>query len=144
MYDFRIVLEREAARLIPTPVPPGMIEELARIQQQHDRASSLGDLFQVHTLNDEFHRTLFGACPNTTMRDAIVHYARRTLPVRMRFLYDVRRRLDAASEHWEMIDALTNGDAPLLAKVCARHLALRCAAYLKNHAAQRPVMGDSQ
>jgi DNA-binding GntR family transcriptional regulator len=133
LYDMRELLETGAALRIPMPVPDALIDELVRIQKQHDAAARKGDLYRLYTTNEEFHRTLFGACRNALLTEAIAQYSLQVQPVRMRFLHDEERRREAGEEHWEMIDALKGGDSKLLARICGRHLSLSKAAYAKAH-----------
>lgn len=133
LYDLRELLETGAALRIPMPVPQSLIDELVHIQKQHDSAARKGDLYRLYVANEDFHRTLFGACPNALLSEAIAHHSLQIQPVRMRFLHDEERRREAGEEHWEMIDALKRGDNKLLARICGRHLALSKAAYAKAH-----------
>jgi DNA-binding GntR family transcriptional regulator len=133
LYDMRELLETGAVLRIPVPVATELIDELVRIQKQHDTAARRKDLYRLHTANDEFHRTLFGACPNALLTEAIANYSLQVQPVRMRFVHDERRRVQAGQEHWEMIDALKADDLKALARACGRHLSLSKAAYLKVH-----------
>ncbi len=134
LYDLRELLETGAALRIPMPVAPALVTALTRVQKQHDSASRKGDLFRAFTLNEEFHCTLFGACPNELLRKTIAQHSLQVQPVRMRFFHDERRRREAGEEHWEMIDAVKAGDGKALARICGRHLSLSKAAYLKTHA----------
>jgi DNA-binding GntR family transcriptional regulator len=133
LYDLRELLETGAAMRIPMPVPVPFVDELVRIQKLHDSASRKGDLYRMYVLNDEFHRTLFGASRNALLSETIANYSLQVQPVRMRFFHDERRRREAGEEHWEMIDALKSGENKLLARVCGRHLSLSKAAYAKAH-----------
>ena len=135
LYDLRELLETGAAMRIPMPVPATLVDELVRLQKLHDCSARKGDLYRMYVLNDEFHRTLFGACSNALLSEAIATHALQVQPVRMRFFHDERRRREAGEEHWEMIDALKAGDNKLLARVCGRHLSLSKAAYAKAHPA---------
>lgn len=142
LYDLRELLETGAALRIPMPVPQALVDELVRIQKAHDSASRKGDLYRMYVLNDDFHRTLFGACPNALLSESIATYSLQVQPVRMRFFHDERRRHEAGQEHWEMIDALKSGDNKLLARVCGRHLSLSKAAYAKAH--PMPLRGTAR
>jgi DNA-binding GntR family transcriptional regulator len=133
LYDMRELLEAGAALRIPMPVPGPLVDELVRIQKQHDAATRKGDLYSMYSSNEEFHRTLFGACPNAMLVEAIAQYSLQVQPVRMRFVHDQARRREAGEEHWEMIDALKAGDGKLLARIVGRHLSLSKAAYAKAH-----------
>lgn len=141
LYDMREVLETGAAMRIPMPVPVRFIEELVRIQKQHDAAAHKGDLYRMYQLNDEFHRRFFSASSNKLLNEAIAAHSLQVQPVRMRFQNDDRRRTEAGQEHWEMIDALKAGDNKLLARICGRHLSLSKAAYLKANAFTEPTSG---
>ncbi|MDP3138616.1 MAG: GntR family transcriptional regulator [Burkholderiaceae bacterium] len=132
LYDIRELLETRAAQQIPMPVPAALVDELVRIQKRHDAAARKGDLYNTHIQNDEFHRTLFSACPNTLLSDAIANYSLQVQPVRMRFFLDEDRRRRASVDHWEMIDAIKSGDSKLLARVCSRHLTHSKMAYAKS------------
>jgi DNA-binding GntR family transcriptional regulator len=133
LYDLRELLETGAAMRILMPVPAPLVDELVRIQKLHDSAARKGDLYRMYVLNDEFHRTLFGACCNALLSETIANYSLQVQPVRMRFFHDEQRRREAGEEHWEMIDALKSGEIKLLARVCGRHLSLSKAAYAKTH-----------
>lgn len=133
LYDLRELLETGAALRIPMPAPQSLVDELVGIQKQHDTANRKGDLYRLYVTNEEFHRTLFGACPNALLGEAIAHHSLQLQPVRMRFLHDEQRRREAGEEHWEIIDALKSGDNKLLARICGRHLTLSKAAYAKTH-----------
>jgi len=135
MYEIREILETGAALRIPMPVPDELIDELVRIQKQHDLAGRKGDIYRIHVLNDEFHRTLFSACPNVLLSEAIASYLLQVQPVRMRFSHEEGRRKQASQDHWEMIDALKSADNRLLAKICGRHLSHSREAYAKSHPA---------
>lgn len=133
LYDLRELLETGAAMRIPMPAPAPFVDELVRIQMLHDSAAREGDLYRMYVLNDDFHRTLFGACHNALLSETIANYSLQVQPVRMRFFHDEGRRREAGEEHWEMIDALKSGENKLLAMVCGRHLSLSKAAYAKAH-----------
>ena len=52
----------------------------------------------------------------------------------MRLIHDAKRKKQASSEHWEMIDALKDGNTAELVDVCGRHIALSRVLYIKSHA----------
>jgi DNA-binding GntR family transcriptional regulator len=133
LYDLRHLLETGAALRIPMPPNPRFIDELVALQKQHDAALRKGDLYRMHQMNEAFHLRLFSACPNRLLVEDLKLHALRVQPVRMRFMNDEHRRVEAGQEHWEMIDALKAGDSKLLAKVCGKHLSLSKAAYMKAH-----------
>ncbi|MDM0116270.1 GntR family transcriptional regulator [Variovorax sp. J22R133] len=122
LYEMREILERESASRIPMPPSAALIKELTRIQKAYDSAAQRGDWHSIHMLNDEFHRTLFSACPNRLLADQVELLALQAQPVRIRFVADQERRKRAGRDHWAVIDALKHGDNVKLAEVCARHI----------------------
>ncbi|CAN5260758.1 GntR family transcriptional regulator [soil metagenome] len=134
LYEMRELLETGAARRIAMPPAKALVDELVEIQKRHDRAMRAADVFELYTANNEFHRTLFGACDNQTLVDAIVAYALQVQPIRMRLIHDDKRKKQASVEHWEMIEALKEGDTESLVAVCGRHISLSKVLYLKQNA----------
>ena len=122
LYDVREILETAAVQRIPMPVSGELVDELTRIQTAYDKAASKGDLYGIHMLNDEFHSTLFSACPNAVLTEQIAAYALQVQPVRMRFFLEENRRKRASIEHWGIIEALKAGDSRLLASRCGLHI----------------------
>jgi DNA-binding GntR family transcriptional regulator len=133
LYDLRELLETGAALRLPMPAPASFVDELVRIQKQHDAASRKADLYRMHQMNEAFHTRLFSACPNRLLTESIKAHSLQVQPVRMRFMHDGQRRVEAGQEHWEMIDAIKAGDSKLLARICGRHLSLSKAAYMRTH-----------
>lgn len=134
LYDIRELLETGAAQRIRMPVSPTLVKELVEIQKRHDRAMRVGDVFELYTSNNEFHRTLFSVCDNQNLVDEIVAYAVQAQPIRMRLIHDTKRKKQASAEHWEMIDALKGANTAALVDVCGRHIALSRELYIKSHA----------
>lgn len=122
LYQLRSVLETEAARSIVLPVPPERLDELIATQLLHDEAVTAGDARLAFRSNLLFHRQLFALAQNETLIEAIAEYARRTHVIRFLSLLSADYREQARSEHWQMIEALKNGDRDRLVALCAAHL----------------------
>lgn len=134
LYALRELLEAEAARLIPMPVPEAELHPLQQIQRRFDAAVKRGDAPAVFRANGAFHEALFGLCGNATLRAAIAGYARQTQPIRFASLLSPGCREQAAAGHHAMLDALARGDRRSLVATCRAHLRPSRDAYL---AAQR-------
>lgn len=134
LYAVRTLLETEAARLIPLPIPPASLARLVAIQEQHDEAVLASSPPRVFRANLAFHRALFELTGNETLQRAIAEYARQTHPIRFSALVAADYRERARSEHWRMIDALRAGDRETLVALCAEHLLPSRDAYLAAHA----------
>lgn len=131
LYAMRELLEAEAARLIPLPVPPERLAPLEAVQRRHDAAVAARDAAAVFRANLAFHETLFALCGNDTLRQAIAEYARQTHPIRFstHLLEDYRTR--SRGEHWRIVEALARGDRDALVRLCREHLAPSRDAYLE-------------
>lgn len=130
LYELRGLLETEAARKIPFPVPEDRLERLAAIQRQHDAAIAEGNTRLVFRINLAFHQELFALAGNETLRKAIAEYARQTHPIRFASLVSTDYRERARQEHWQMIEALRAQDRQTLVKLCSEHLLPSRDAYL--------------
>jgi len=131
LYEVRELLETQAAARIPIPVPDGLIDRLSDIEQQHERASREQRLVDFSTLNNDFHTTLYQACGNPMLSEAIGLYSLRTQPIRMHFSTDDTWRRQAIADHWAMIKALEQRDIETLANLCREHLKGPKAHYLQ-------------
>lgn len=122
LYEIRETLEQGAAARIPLPAPQELIDELKRIEAIHKAANDRRDMTGVFEANNRFHETLYAACGNPILAEAIASYARQTLPIRMRFTAYRGFVPDAGREHDQMIDLLSGTDNEALAALCYRHL----------------------
>ncbi len=134
LYAVRALLEAEAARLIPLPIPEVSFARLVAIQEQHDEAVLASSPPRVFRANLAFHQALFELTGNETLQRAIAEYARQTHPIRFSALVAADYREKARSEHWRMINALRAGDIETLVALCAEHLLPSRDAYLAAHA----------
>ncbi|RCW71692.1 GntR family transcriptional regulator [Pseudorhodoferax soli] len=130
LYALRELLETEAARQIPLPVPAEQLQALVAVQQQHDAAVDSQDPRRVFRANLLFHRALFALTGNAVLQQAITEYARQTHPIRFASLVSPEYRERARAEHWQMIEALQRADRTTLVRLCAAHLPPSRDAYL--------------
>lgn len=131
LYEIRILLEGEAARRLPCPMPEEPLQVLRKIQRQHDVAVRDNDLRSVFRSNQKFHQALFSLCENSTLQEAIQEYARRTHPIRFGSLVHPRYRERSRGEHWAMLEALAEGRRDDLVRLCIDHLIPSRDAYLE-------------
>ncbi|WP_459614750.1 GntR family transcriptional regulator [Bordetella sp. 2513F-2] len=130
LYQVRALLEGEAARLLPCPLPEEPLQALIAIQREHDAAVAALDPRGVFRSNQRFHEALFSCCENSVLQRAIREYARQTHPIRFGSLVDARYRERARQEHWAMIEALREGRRDALIHLCRDHLVPSRDAYL--------------
>lgn len=122
IYAVRELLQRQAALWIPLPAPDSLIAELNAIHQEHGEHIEAGFLRGVHEANDRFHLTLFGACNNAHLVQAIELYMRLSLPVRANSMGDAETLHISHAHHRMMIDMLKGTDNWVLAQLCVDHL----------------------
>jgi DNA-binding GntR family transcriptional regulator len=122
IYAMRELLQGEAARTIPMPASPALLAALRDIQARHAQAHEHNDFRTFYRLNNEFHTTLFAACGNTLLVQAIDTYTwmSHSIPSDRISLPKLRRR--AIAEHQAMIEALAAGDRDALARLCIEHM----------------------
>jgi DNA-binding GntR family transcriptional regulator len=122
LYDVRATLQRRAAEIIPLPAPRELVDGLDALHLRHCRAIADGDLRRVFELNNTFHDTLFSACGNRHLADAIGHYAWLSHAIRSYRMGDPQLLEQARREHGEMIQALRQGDRATLVRLCVEHI----------------------
>jgi len=131
IFEMRALLQRYAAERIPLPAPAALVAELDGLHREHLAAMQAGNLRAVHRLNNTFHDTLFAACGNRHLVDAIAHYAWLAHAIRSYRIANPVLLRQAAVEHGEMIDALASGDRERLVTLCVDHINPSRDAYLE-------------
>lgn len=122
LYDLRILLECEAMRRMPLPVPAEELQALRRIQQTHDEAVSRDDQRAVFRCNQAFHEGLYGLCGSAVLAQAIHEYARRTHAIRFGALSTPEQQQRSRQEHHDILHALEKGDRETLIRMAHSHL----------------------
>ncbi|TQF82492.1 GntR family transcriptional regulator [Elioraea sp. Yellowstone] len=127
--EVRELLHAEAARRIPLPASPALMEALTAIEAAHAAAVARGDLSAIHAENDRFHETLFAACGNRHLAATIRDHARLSLAFRCHAMADPALAIQARDEHRAMLDALRRGDREALVRLCVNHTSFAKRAY---------------
>lgn len=135
LYEMRALLETEAMRRVPLPLPAPALEQLQRIQAGHDAAVLNEDLRNIFRTNQEFHRLLFAQCGNSFLSQAIEDFARRTHAIRFGALVARERQLQSQKEHHELLEVLAQGERQRLIDLTIAHLVPPRDRYLKAQAA---------
>lgn len=131
IFEVRELLEAEAARQIPLPAPPALIKALRKIYEEHSEAVQSGDLHTAFRANIRFHQTLFRACGNTYLAEAIDAFAFKAHGIRSYALADPDLLRHARDEHREIIEALTTGNREHFVELCVDHLKPTVRAYIE-------------
>lgn len=122
LHAYRSMLEGEAAALIPFPLSPATLAELAAIQDQHDAAVASGDLALLFRSNHAFHRRLFACCGNRFLMEGIEAAAQKAHGIRFLPMRAPRNRLISQQQHHAMLDALRRHDREELVRLCREHI----------------------
>lgn len=120
--ELRETLHSRAVQRMPLPATPELISALTAIQRRHDKAVAARDPRRIDEANEVFHRTIFEACGNKFLIDAIGHYAYLSRAMRLYPLVDPKLLETLRLEHWAMIDALKRGDRRELARLVKGHI----------------------
>lgn len=127
--EVREILHAEAARRIPLPVAPALLDALLAVEAAHAAAVARGDLSAIHAENERFHEALFAACGNPHLAATIRDHARLSLPFRCHAMADPDLARRARDEHRAMLDAMRRGDREELVRLCAGHTSFATRAY---------------
>ncbi len=122
IYVVRELLEGKAIELIPLPVLKPIIKELRRIHNDYMVAKQKGILSVVFRKNIDFHKTIYQACNNPALFEAIEVYMMKSHAIRSYTFISPELIEKMADEHLAMIDALLNGDLQLLKNLMMAHL----------------------
>lgn len=142
IYDMRALLQGEAARRIPLPVPRALLDRLEAIHAEHARAVERQDLGLVCTINNEFHCTFFAACGSRYLAQTIERLWTETLAIRCYAIGDPLLLARSQQEHGQIIEALACGDRARLVRHVIDHIWPALDAYKRAHggwAAGRPA-----
>lgn len=130
IFEVRKHLETEAAQQISFPVAEDILNALRSLYADHSDAVDAGDLRTAFRTNIAFHQTLFAACGNPYLAEAIEMFALRAHAVRFYTLGNSKLLQQSRTEHRQIIEALEACDRELLVELCAAHLRPSVEAYV--------------
>jgi DNA-binding GntR family transcriptional regulator len=133
IYSVRELIEGKAAEIIPLPNSV-LVSELRRIHKTRLTALQKGDLGEVFRGNLLFHKTLYRACGNPSLAEAIEIFALKTHAVRSLPNGNPKLLARVTAEHAAIIDALARCDRAALVRRILSHLLPARIAYSEIHA----------
>ncbi|MGI9537843.1 MAG: GntR family transcriptional regulator [Desulfocapsaceae bacterium] len=122
LYQMREIIERQAALMIPLPIPRAARQRLKAICRTHSAAVEKSDIIKVVAANKEFHQVLYRLCRNLFLADAIDEMAKKANLVRFTSATDPSLLKQASDEHYQILEALRDEDNEVLAQLCIDHL----------------------
>lgn len=133
IYEIRAFLQTEAAHQVPMPAPASLVAALEEIHADYCQAHDRGDLTRVCSLNNKFHRAIWGACRNQYLAKLIDRVWTETLGIRCYGIGDPVLLALARREHGEMIEALRKGDRDAFLRLTVDHMQPSLEAYKRAH-----------
>lgn len=110
LYEVRALLEGLCVRHVVEEGSADATKALDALFRQMEVAARTEDAATYYELNARFHLTLYGLCPNVTIRDLIAQLWRKTMRYRM-ILADNRGRVQRSLRaHKELMQAIKAGD----------------------------------
>lgn len=122
LYDMRDLLESEAARRIPFPVPQDDLTCIQDAAEQYAEAVANMDMQSVIRANKLFHELIYVLCGNVFLSRTIDQMAQRSNLVRFSSSTDPAKLRRACDEHFAIIAALQSPDREALAVLCIAHI----------------------
>jgi DNA-binding GntR family transcriptional regulator len=122
LYEVREILQRAAVTRMALPAADELVRALRTINARYEDCLKRGELDEVAEANGDFHRTLFSACGNAYLAEAIEQYREKTAPIHGYAIGVPRLASQSHRDHEEMIGCLVAGDRQRLADVCIRHM----------------------
>jgi DNA-binding GntR family transcriptional regulator len=133
IYEVRMLLQAEAARLVPCPATSETLAELEIIHVDYCQALDSRDLLQVNVLNDAFHRRIWATCPNHYLADLIERLWVETTGIRWYGVGDVNILAGSRSDHQRMIEQLRRGDRVGFVALAVEHILPPLEAFRRAH-----------
>jgi DNA-binding GntR family transcriptional regulator len=122
LYEVREILQQAAVARLPLPASDELVRSLRAINARYRDCLARGELDEVAEANGAFHRTLFAACGNSYLAEAIEQHREKTAPIHGYAIGVPRLAAQSHRDHEEMIDCLIAADRRRLAEVCMRHM----------------------
>lgn len=122
LFELRVLLESNAARLIKLPVRPDALRPVTEARDEHRAAVGNRDLPAIVKANDMFHREIYNLSENSILADAIRHYAQMASPIRFLNVASAEKMARSMAEHDLILKALQGTDPEELARLCSEHL----------------------
>ena len=120
--EARIVLESFAARLAAERASTGERESARALLAELPDANSEHDERALIELDQRIHRHVYRCAHNMLIESTLNAYYTLSLRIWYVALDRVARLDDAVTEHRELLEAITNGDAPQAEDVMRRHI----------------------
>ncbi|MBQ9663562.1 MAG: GntR family transcriptional regulator [Oscillospiraceae bacterium] len=118
--EFRVELEGFITRLAVEHFTKKDLEKLEAIYAKMGQRREENDLMGYSALNQQFHATIYAACPNRMATDTLVHMKNQMRKYNAKTILVPGRDAHSYEEHGKILAAIRAGDAKE-AEACIRH-----------------------
>jgi len=129
--QLRELLEPWATGLAAGHLDSGKISKLRRMLDEMESAFAEGDFLKFGSLNRDFHKEIYSACPNREAYRLIMNLWDLTERCITIFGLKPRRMEESISEHRVLLEALERGDGNTAANLTREHKKRSFAAYFE-------------
>lgn len=130
--DIRCVLEGFILKLTVPVISQDHINRLEELLSIMKQQKEQHDLIGYSANNQEFHRTIYSACPNKTLVELTQNLKNQMCKYNTKTILVPGRDEQSFSEHSAIVDAIKNRDADLAEKLMQIHLGNVKSTFIKN------------
>ncbi len=126
IYDLRLLLEKEAVRLVTLSASEAQLQTLLDLSEQTIKASRANDIPTLLEINIEFHRLIWQWAENSRLCQLLETYYRQIQLYLASTTYRMpyERRLRAIEDHKNMVLAMMERDPEAAAQMMQTHLSV--------------------
>ena len=121
--DIRQSIEGLAAYYTTKNITAEELAEMQRISELQDFYYSKQDMERLRQMDDKFHDSIYRLCKRSVICDTLRPLHRKTQRYRRLSMDDAQRLAASIDEHKQILQAITDGDAELAAKLTTQHIA---------------------
>ena len=121
--DIRQQIEGLAAYYTTKNITSDELSEMHRISELQDFYYGKQDMERLRQMDDKFHDSIYRHCKRSVICDTLRPLHRKTQRYRRLSLDNPQRLADSIAEHKQILQAITDKDAELAAKLTTQHIA---------------------
>lgn len=118
----RIILKSAAAETVALRAQELDIAALTELAEAFAERLRHGTLLEQYEANNAFHKRLYGLCGNHELKSLILEYRSRGPAAPLTQWKSFARLEKSAQEHFDMIAAIRDQDAPRLKRIIVQHI----------------------
>ena len=120
--DIRCQIEGLAAYHTAKNITKEELSEMQRINELQEFYYNKQDMERLRQMDDKFHELIYRFCKRSVICDTLRPLHRKTQRYRKLSLDNPKRIADSMSEHKQILDAISAGNAELASKITTQHI----------------------